>query len=39
MITSNIQLGFLLTKGGGQAVQGGLFCPPPPPAQNFKENG
>ena len=29
MITSNIQLGFLLTRGGGQAVQGGLFCPPP----------
>ena len=29
MITSNIQLCFLLTKGGGQAVQGGLSCPPP----------
>ena len=29
MITSNIQLGFLLTRGGGQAVQGGLSCPPP----------
>ena len=29
MITSNIQLGFLLTKGGGQAVQGGLSCPTP----------
>ena len=29
MITSNIQLGFLLTSGGGQAVQGGLSCPPP----------
>ena len=28
MITSNIQLGFLLTRGGGQAVQGGLSCPP-----------
>ena len=29
MITSNIELGFLLTRGGGQAVQGGLSCPPP----------
>ena len=29
MITSNIQLGFLLTRGKGQAVQGGLSCPPP----------
>ena len=29
MITSNIQLGFLLTRGWGQAVQGGLSCPPP----------
>ena len=29
MITSNIQLGFLLTRGGGQVVQGGLSCPPP----------
>ena len=29
MITSNIQLGFFLTRGGGQAVQGGLSCPPP----------
>ena len=29
MITSNIQLGFLFTRGGGQAVQGGLSCPPP----------
>ena len=29
MITSNIHLGFLLTRGGGQAVQGGLSCPPP----------
>ena len=27
MMTSNIQLGFLLTRGGGQAVQGGLSCP------------
>ena len=27
--------------GGGQAVQGGLSAPrpPPPPAQNFRENG
>ena len=30
MITSNIQLGFLLKRGGGQAVQGGLSCPPHP---------
>ena len=29
MITSNIQLGFLLTRGGGQAVKGCLSCPPP----------
>ena len=29
MITSNIQLGFLLTRGGGQTVQGGLSGPPP----------
>ena len=29
MLTSNIQLGCLLTRGGGQAVQGSLSCPPP----------
>ena len=29
MLTSNVQLGYLLTRGGGQAVQGGLSCPPP----------
>ena len=29
MLTSNVQLGYVLTMGGGQAVQGGLFCPPP----------
>ena len=29
MTASNIQLGFLLTRGGGQAVQGGLSCPQP----------
>ena len=29
MITSNIQLGFLLTRGGGQAVQSSLSCPQP----------
>ena len=29
MLTSNIQLGYVLTGGGGQAVQGGLSCPPP----------
>ena len=31
MLTSNVQLGCILTKGGGQAVQGGLSCPPPLP--------
>ena len=35
MLTSNVQLGYILTKCGGQAVQGGLSCPP---AQNFREN-
>ena len=29
MLTSNVQLGYVLTGGGGQAVQGGLSCPPP----------
>ena len=29
MLTSNVQLGYLLTRGGGQAVQGSLSCPPP----------
>ena len=24
-----LQLGYVLTRGGGQAVQGGLSCPPP----------
>ena len=28
MRTSNVQLGYVLTRGGGQAVQGGLSCPP-----------
>ena len=37
MLTSNVQLGYVLTTGGGPAVQGGLSCPPPP-AQNFREN-
>ena len=35
MLTSNVQLGYVLTRGGGQAVQGGLSYPP---AQNFREN-
>ena len=26
MLTSNLQLGYILTKGGGQAVQAGLSC-------------
>ena len=29
MLSSNVQLGYVLTRGGGQAVQGGLSCPPP----------
>ena len=29
MLTSNVQLGYVFTRGGGQAVQGGLSCPPP----------
>ena len=29
MLTSNIQLGYVLTRGGRQAIQGGLSCPPP----------
>ena len=31
MLTSNAQFGYVLTRGGGggQAVQGGLYCPPP----------
>ena len=31
MLTSNVQLGCVLTRGGGQAVQGSLSCPPPHP--------
>ena len=27
MLTSNVQLGYILTRGGGQAVQDGLSCP------------
>ena len=29
MFTSHIQFGYPCPKGGGQAVQAGLFCPPP----------
>ena len=29
MLTSNVQLGYVLIMGGGQAVQGGLSWPPP----------
>ena len=29
MLTSKVQLGYVLKRGGGQAVQGGLSCPPP----------
>ena len=35
MLTSKVQLGYVLTGGGGQAVQGGLSCPNP--AQNLTE--
>ena len=31
MFTSNVQFGYPCPRGGGQAVQAGLFCPPPPP--------
>ena len=27
MLTSNVQLGYVFTRGGEQAVQGGLSCP------------
>ena len=27
MLTWNVQLGYVLTKCGGQAAQGGLSCP------------
>ena len=30
MLTSNIQFGYILTIGGGQAVQDSLSCSPPP---------
>ena len=29
MLTSNVQLAYVLTRGGGQAVQAGLSCPQP----------
>ena len=29
MFTSNIQFGYPCQRGGGQAVQAGLSCPPP----------
>ena len=29
MLTSKVQLCYVLTRCGGQAVQGGLSCPPP----------
>ena len=35
MLTSNVQLGYVLTRDGGQAVQGSLSCPRP----EFRENG
>ena len=36
MLTSNFQLGYVLTRGGGQAAQGGLSCPPPTPRPEFQ---
>ena len=36
MLASNVQLGYILIRSGGQAVQGGLSCPPP---RIFRENG
>ena len=30
MFTSNVQFGYPCPRGGGQAVQAGLSCPPPP---------
>ena len=33
MLTSNVQLGYVLTKGGGQAVQGELSPSPRPDFQ------
>ena len=35
MPTSNVQLSYVLTRGGGQAVQGGLSCPPPRISQEY----
>ena len=29
MLSPNVQLGYVLTRDGGRAVQGGLSCPPP----------
>ena len=29
MLTSNVRLGYVLTRGGWQAIQGGLSCSPP----------
>ena len=36
MFTSNVQFGYPCLKGGGQAVQAGLSCPPP--HQGFGSN-
>ena len=29
MLTWNVHFGYILTRGGGQAIQGSLSCPPP----------
>ena len=31
MFASNVQFGYHCPRGGGQAVQDDLSCPPPPP--------
>ena len=38
MLTSNVQLGYILTRGGGQAVHGGLSCPPQPRISERMDN-
>ena len=39
MLTSKVQsVGYVLTGGGGQAVQGGFSCPPPPRISERMDN-
>ena len=35
MFTSNVQFDYPCPRGGGQAVQAALSCPPPPPIYDF----